>query len=189
MRQLMCTMLAASLIACSSTGGGGTTTAAVPVSVVAQGTTGGSAMPGMRIVDVNTGQKTTFAATRDAVWARVIAAYDTLGLPISFKDDARYSIGNDQIKARRAIRKVQLRDAVDCGSDLNGEKAETYEIRLSIQTAVAAMPDGSSELTTTVSSVGKSPTFSNSEINCPTKGAFEREIVKFVRKGLGLADR
>jgi hypothetical protein len=180
----------AGLGACSSTGGGGTTSAPVPVSVVTQGTTGAAMGGGLGIVNTSQGQTVTLAASRDAVWARVVAAYDALGLPIAYKDDAKYLIGNDQIKARRAIRGIQLRDAVDCGSDLNGDKAETYEIRLTISSTVAAAADGTAELTTTVSSVGRSPNFGgNSDVNCPTKGAFERAIAKYVRKELGLGDK
>jgi hypothetical protein len=180
----------AGLGACSSTGGGGTTSAPVPVSVVTQSTTGASMGGGLSIVNTTQGQTVAIAGSREAVWTRVVAAYDALGLPIAYKDDAKYVVGNDQIKARRAIRAVQMRDAVDCGSDLNGDKAETYEIRLSISSTVAAAADGTAELTTTVSGVGRSPSFGgNSDVNCPTKGAFERAIAKYVKRELGLGDR
>ena len=171
---------------CASGGGG---TAPVPVTVSAQngaGVIGG--MAGVTMMVGTSGQKATVAAPRDAVWAKLPAAYESLGLPLSFKEDAAFRLGNDQIKARRALNGVQLRTIVDCGSDLNGEKAELYDIKLTIETSVAAVGDAA-ELTTMVSALGRSPMSGGNEVPCSTKGELERRILRYVRTQLGLADK
>lgn len=175
--------------ACGSTGGA-TGTSPVPVTVSAQGATLASGMAGMTMMIGGTGSKATIGASRALVWARLPAAYESLGLPLSVKDDAAFRLGNDQIKARRAINGVQMRSIVDCGSDLNGEKAETYDIKLTIETTVATTksPD-SSEVTTTVSALGRSPNFSNNDVTCSTKGELEKRILRNVRLQLALSEK
>ncbi len=186
LRLFACTIVVA---ACGATGGA-TGTSPVPVTVSAQGASLASGMAGMTMLVGGTGQKAMIGASRAAVWARLPAAYESLGLPLSVKDDAAFRLGNDQIKARRAINGVQMRSIVDCGSDLNGEKAETYDIKLTIETTVAttSSPD-SAEVTTTVSALGRSPNFSNNDITCSTKGELEKRILRNVRMQLALSEK
>lgn len=177
-------VLTGALTGCASGGGA----SPVPVTVSAQngGVIGG--MSGVTMMVGSSGQKATVAASREAVWAKLPAAYESLGLPLSFKEDAAFRLGNDQIKARRSLNGVQVRTIVDCGSDLNGEKAESYDIKLTIETSVAAVGDAA-ELTTMVSGLGRSPTSGGNDVSCSTKGELERRILKFVRAQLGLADK
>jgi hypothetical protein len=186
--RLMPLCCAGVLAACGSTGGGSAGAAPVPVTVSAQngGVIGG--MSGVTMMVGSSGQKATIAASRDAVWAALPAAYEALGLPLSFKEDAGFRLGNDQIKARRALNGVQMRTILDCGSDLNGEKAETYDIKLTIETSVAAAGDAA-EVTTMVSGLGRSPNFGNNDITCSTKGELEKRILKHVRTTLGLTGK
>ena len=178
------------LCACGPTGGGSAGASPVPVTVSAQqGGTIGS-MSGVTMMVGSAGQTARVGASRDAVWAKLPAAYESLGLPISVKDDARFRIGNDQIKARRALNGVQMRTIVDCGSDLNGEKAENYDIRLTIETTVAQGATADvAEVTTVVTGLGRSPNFGNNDVACTTKGELERRILRYVRTQLGLTEK
>jgi hypothetical protein len=177
------------LAACSQSGSSAGA-APVPVTVSAQqgGTTG--SMAGVQMMVGSVGQTARVGASRDAVWAKLPAAYESLGLPLSFKEDARFRLGNDQIKARRALNGVQMRTIVDCGSDLNGEKAENYDIRLTIETTVAqGSTADAAEVTTMVSALGRSPNFGNNDVPCTTKGELERRILRYVRTQLGLTEK
>lgn len=188
MRSSIATLIAiaTALTGCASGGGG---TAPVPMTVSAQNGAGlNGGMSGVTMLVGSIGQKATVAASRDAVWAKLPAAYESLGLPLSFKEDAAFRLGNDQIKARRALNGVQLRAIVDCGSDLNGEKAETYDIKLTIETGVAAVGDAA-ELTTMVTGLGRSPMSGGNDVSCSTKGEIERRILRYVRVQLGLGDK
>jgi hypothetical protein len=177
------------LSACGSTGsGGGTSPVPVTVSATQGGTIGGLA--GVRTMVGSAGQTARVGASREAVWAKLPGAYESLGLPLNFKDDTRFRIGNDQIKARRALNGVQMRTILDCGSDLNGEKAETYDIRLTIETTVAPGSSAdTAEVTTMVTGLGRSPNFGNNDISCSTKGELERRILRYVRTQLGLTEK
>jgi len=184
------TAVAVVLSGCSSTGGGGGAPLPVPVTASAQRGGGSGSMSPLTMVVENTGQKATVGASRDDIWAKLPGAYESLGLPLSFKDDARFRLGNDLFKARRAINGLQMRALLDCGSDLAGEKAESYEIKLSIETTVASSnTPGSAEVTTTVSGLGRSPSYGAGDVNCGTKGELERRILQYVRVQLGLKER
>ena len=172
--------------------GGAVTTGGAPVTVATQSVGGGAGggLANTTIVSSNVGQSTRIAAPLEVVWARMPAVYEALGLPLSMKDDAARRLGNSQIKVRRALNGIQMRSIVDCGSDLNGEKAESYEIRLTIESVVAAGDDASSAtVTTMVSGVGRSPQYNNSDVNCSTKGELERRIARGLRTQLGLPEK
>ncbi len=175
--------------ACGSTGGA-TGTAPIPVQVAAQNVTGAPIMSGVTMLVGSTGQKAIVGASRDAVWARLPAAYEALGIPLSIKDDAAFRLGNEQVRARRQLNGVQMRTIVDCGSDLSGEKAESYDIKLTIQTTVSpgATPDFA-EIVTTVSALGRSASIGTQDVNCATRGELEKRIVRHVRAGLGLTEK
>lgn len=186
------TLLCGSVVllgACGSTGGS-TGTAPIPVTVSAQGATLASGMAGVTMMVGGTGQKAVVGATRDAIWAKLPAAYESIGIPLSVKDEAAYRVGNDQFKVRRVLNGVQMRSIVDCGSDLNGEKAESYEIKLTLETMVetTSTPD-SSAVTTTLTAFGRSPTFNNGDVPCGTKGELEKRILRYVRTQLGLSEK
>jgi hypothetical protein len=181
--------VALTLAACGSTGGGAGT-APIPVQVTAQSVTGTSGMAGMTMVMGSTGQKAIVGASREAVWAKLPAAYQSLGMPLSIKDDAAFRLGNQQIKARRQLNGVQMRTIVDCGSDLNGEKAENYDIKITIETTVSPGPTpNASEVATTLTALGRSPSLGTQDVNCSTKGELEKRILRYIRSELGLTEK
>jgi hypothetical protein len=186
---VVCTALLGCAISGCNQSGASAGSAPVPVTASAQNILVG-AMPGMTMMVGGAGQTARVGATRDEVWARLPGAYEWLGLPLGFKDDARYRLGNDQIKMRRALNGMQVRTLVDCGSDLNGEKAESYEIRLTIETTVSVGPTAAAaDVTTTVSALGRSPSFGNGDVTCSTKGDLEKRILRYVRVQLGLSEK
>jgi hypothetical protein len=188
-RHLLLLCGSALLSACGSTGGTAGASP-LPVTVSAQGATLASGMAGVTMMVGGSGQKAVVAASRDAIWAKLPGAYEALGVPLTVRDAAAYRLGNDQVKVRRALNGIQARSIVDCGSDLNGEKAETYEIKITIETTVAiAGSADSSEVTTTLSAFGRSPTFNNGDVQCGTKGELEKRILRHVRTQLGLSDK
>lgn len=189
MRSRFTLLMVPALIAGCSSGGApaaGSAPAPVPVSAASGG--GNAGLQGVTLVVGGTAQTVTLAAPRDAVWAQLAAAYADLGIPLTYKDDAGFKLGNEQFKARRAIKGLQLRTALDCGSDLSGEKAETYELRITIESSVAAT-GGGSELTTNVSALGRAASTSGADVTCATRGEIERRIQRYVKTQLGLPTR
>lgn len=186
----LCLALASvgSLTACGATGGAGAP--ATPMSVAGIGSNTVSGVSNMQVLVGGSEQRAVVRASREAVWAKLPAAYEWLGVPLTDRDDTAFRLGNTQLRVRRALNGLPLRSLVDCGSDLNGEKAETYDIRLTLETTVTSTgaPDVA-ELTTSVTAVGRSPNFNNGEINCSTKGELERRILRHVRTQLGVLEK
>jgi hypothetical protein len=179
--------IAAACAGCSSTGAAPAGSSPAPVPVSAQSGGGNSGLQGVTLVVGGNAQTITLPAIRESVWPQLAAAYESLGIPLTYKDDAAFRLGNEQFKARRAINGLQLRTALDCGSDLTGEKAETYEIRLTVESSLAASTNGNAtDLTTNVSGIGRSASVSGSDVTCSTRGEIERRIQRFVRMQLGL---
>lgn len=179
---------AAFLAGCSSGGTPASGAAPAPVPVSAASGGGNSGLQGVTLVVGGNAQTVALAAPRETVWPQVAAAYADLGIPLTYKDDAGFKLGNEQFKARRAIKGLQLRTALDCGSDLAGEKAETYEVRLTVESSLAATAGGS-ELTTTVSAIARATSTSGADVTCSTRGEIERRIQRYVRTQLGLPAR
>lgn len=188
MRHVLAACAAATLAACASTGTPapvGTAQTQTTAQVNIAGSATASSLGTM--VNQNTGQSAAIAAAPDAVYAALVGAYETLGLPLSFKDDAQRRAGNLGFKSRRNAGKIPMRFAVDCGEDLNGPKADTYEITLSIESSVAANASSTgSDLLTVVNASGKPVTTSGAEIPCSTRGEIERSLVKAVNAKLGV---
>lgn len=165
------------------------TPGAAPVAQTAQvniAGTGTSSALGA-VVSGNLGQANAVEAAPDAVYAALVDAYQQLGIPMSYKDDARRRAGNVGLKARRQVGKIAMRFAVDCGEDIAGPKADTYEVTLSIESSViAGETAGTSTLATVVNGSGRPVSVSGADVNCSSKGEIERSLQKAVKAKLGL---
>lgn len=165
------------------------TPGAAPVAQTAQVNISGTATTTAlgQMVSGNLGQSSAIEAAPDAVYAVLVDAYQQLGIPLSYKDDARRRAGNIGFKARRQAGKVPMRFAVDCGEDVSGPKADSYEVTLSIESSViAGEAAGTSTLGTVVSGSGRPVSVSGADVNCSSKGEIERSLQKAVRAKLGL---
>ena len=186
LRSLIVAPAVVTLAACAS--GGSTTPGAGPTPTTAQVNVagGGTAQAIGSVVTVNEGQRNVINAAPDAAYAALISAYETVGIPLSYKDDARRRAGNIGYKARRVAGKVPMRFAVDCGEDLTGPKADTYEITMSVESVISAGESaGTSTLLTVVNASGKPVSFSGAEVNCTTRGEIERRLQKAISDKLG----
>src|SRR5438067_607602 len=70
---------------------------------------------------------TTFSFPLDRVWKALPAAYDSIGLPLTIMDSKQHQIGNQGIKLRQKLGKVQLSKYMDCGSSQNTPSADTWD--------------------------------------------------------------
>ncbi len=186
LRSLIVAPAVVTLAACAA--GGSTTPGAGPTPTTAQVNVagGGSASSIGSVVNVNEGQRNVVNAAPDAAYAALISAYESIGIPLSDKDDARRRAGNIGYKTRRVAGKVPMRFAVDCGEDLTGPKADTYEITMSVESTVTpGETAGTSSLLTVVNASGKPVSFSGADVNCTTRGEIERRLQKAVTEKLG----
>ena len=125
----------------------------------------------------------SFFATPDAVWGALPAAYESLGVPISMSNAADRTIGNGGFNARRRLGGVPLVRYIDCGTTQGGPSAETYDIRIVINSAVKP-GEAATTLSTTVEAMGKPVAFSGEYIRCSSTGALEARIADAVKARL-----
>ena len=122
-------------------------------------------------------------ATADAVWQALPSAYESLGIPLSTSDDASRTLGNAGFNVRRRLGTVPLVRYIDCGSTQGGPSAETYDIRLVVNSVVRP-GEGSTSLATTVDAMGKPVAFSGEYIHCSSTGVLEARIADAVKARL-----
>ena len=125
----------------------------------------------------------TFLTTPEAVWDVLPAAYESLGIPISMSDAGARTLGNAGFNVRRRLGSVPLVRYIDCGTTQGGPSAETYDIRLVINSVVRA-GEASTTLATTVEAMGKPVAFSGEYIRCSSSGVLETRIADAVKARL-----
>ena len=109
------------------------------------------------------------------VWSRLVAAYDSLGIPVNISNQSQGLLGNDGFKLRRRLKDVPLTRYLDCGSTQGGPSAETYEILLSVKTQLLPA-DGGFTATTLVDASGKPVALSGGYVKCGSTNRLETRI-------------
>ena len=174
--------LAQSLAACAAAPPGGVapTVAALPVG----GSGGASRGVGLEVTTRNDGSQAVFAADPAAVFAALEASYIALAIPLSKRDDSARMLGNDGIRMRRQLGRIELRRAFDCGGTSGMPNSETYTIIAGITTSVAADPEKGSVITTVIDASAENPNYPGSGVRCSSTGTLEEAIVKEIRARL-----
>lgn len=175
-----CAALAITACASAPPGGASTAVASSPVG----GTGGASRGVGIEITTRNEGAQSTFAADPAAVFAALEASYVALSIPLSKRDDAARMLGNDGIKMRRQLGKIELRRAFDCGGTSGMPNSETYTITAGITTTVLADPTKGSVITTLIDASAENPNYPGSGVRCSSTGTIEEAIAKEIRTRL-----
>ncbi len=169
------------LTACASAPPGGASTRVSSAPIGGGGSTRGV---GLEMTVRNDGAQSSFAADPSAVFAALEASYIALAIPLSKRDDAARMIGNDGLKIRRQLGKIELRRAFDCGSSGGIPNSETYTITLGISTTVVAEASKGSVITTVIDASGENPNYPGSGVRCSSAGSIEEAIAKEIRTRL-----
>ena len=179
---LLLAVAATTLTACASAppGSGPGSVAAQPVG----GSGGASRGIGIEVTTRNEGAQSTFAADPAAVFAALEGAYVTLQIPLSKREPAALILGNDGLKMRRQLGKIELRRAFDCGGTSGMPNSETYTITAGIVSSVVADPSRGSVVTTVVDASASNPNYPGSGVRCSSTGTIEDAIAKQIRTSL-----
>ena len=108
------------------------------------------------------------------VWQTLPQVYYELTIPVETRDSAHRLIGG-AVSARRSLANKPLSRFVDCGTTAVGPNANSYNVRLNVQTQV----DSAGAAETTIRSL-VSATAANDggiTVRCASKGDLERLIV------------
>ena len=117
----------------------------------------------------------------DAVWKIMPAVLDSLAVPGDFLDPASHTIGNRGLKLRGKLGKVPLGRYIDCGTTQIGPNAESYNITLTLTTALAPLAGGGTSMTINMEASAKPLAFSQEPFHCSTKGALEERVVNLAK--------
>jgi hypothetical protein len=140
-----------------------------------------SAMIGSTRSDRVTAQPTSYGAAIEApasaVFDGATQAYKDLGIELTFRQPSNLSLGTTFLRVKNRLGDLRGSRIFDCGSDLRGDRADTYEIKASMETRVTpGATNGTATLTTTVLAVARNNTTSNIEVTCSSRGELERRI-------------
>jgi hypothetical protein len=173
------------LLAACASGQAGTVAAAGTTRAIAVGASGGSKSGvGLEVTAQAIGQEFPLPTPPAPTFVALETAYETLGIALSRRDLAALTIGNDGLKMRRKLGKLELRRLFDCGGTSGMPNAETYTITASIVSTVVPRQGSGSVLTTVVDASAENPSFPGSGVRCSSTGALEEAIVNQVRAQL-----
>ena len=155
-----------------------------PAIAAASGSTGARGV-GIELTTRVEGVDASFPVGPDEVFAAVRDAYAALSIPLSRDEPAQRTIGNDGLRARRVIGKLETRRLFDCGGTAGAPNAETYQLTVTIISSVRSDGGTGSVLTTVVDGSGINPNFASSgAVRCSSTSSLEDAIAKDVRTRL-----
>jgi hypothetical protein len=120
----------------------------------------------------------------DKVWGTLAPVYEALAIPLTIADPATHTIGNQGMRAHHRLGDVRLSEYLNCGDSQGGQSADTYEVNMSVVTALTTNASGGTTITTTVDAMAKPGSFSAEFSRCATTGRLESRIVQLVEARL-----
>ena len=149
-------------------------------------TEGTMAVPTTRIVgnggsiEVHTGTSVgknvvIVQGTPKEVWSLLVAAYDSVGIPVNISNPPQGVLGNEGFRIRRKLKDVSLTRYLDCGNTQGGPSAETYEVILAVKTQLLPVDQGVSA-TTMVDASARPVSLSGNAVRCGSTGRLEARI-------------
>ena len=118
-------------------------------------------------------------APLERTWQALIAAYDSVGIPVNNSVPGQGILGNHGFKLRRRLKDVALSRYLDCGTTQIGPNSETYEIFLMIKTQLQPVTGGTRAVTSLEAS-GKPIAVAGNYVNCSSTGRLEARIGELI---------
>ncbi|HEV7588489.1 MAG TPA: hypothetical protein VGO40_10270 [Longimicrobium sp.] len=114
----------------------------------------------------------------DSALARLRAAYDLAGIPVTVLDPANGRVGNSRLVIRRALNREPLSTFVDCGHSMTSVHADQDQLTLSIVSTIRPVAGGGSMVETLLTGSAADRTSGNvADMQpCSTKGVLETRL-------------
>jgi len=117
----------------------------------------------------------------DATWSALQSVYASLEIPLTFRDEAKKSLGNASFRTRRRVGSVPMIRVVDCGGESGMPNAETYDVTLEVSSLVQPTGDGTTRLETLVQgSARRASSGGTNDVRCSSLGGLEKKISEMV---------
>ncbi len=176
-------LLAAVLCGCASAGSGTTSGDTTPRQATIL--MGGSSMSGPTptiMGDRPVASSATIAASPADVWAAVKKVYDKFDIPVTIENPAAHQLGNDNFVKSHQLAGHPMTQFADCGSGMEGPKASSYRMYLSLLTSVAGDGKGATVVQTTFVAMGQDIAGGSTDrIPCGTTGRFESLVLEQIK--------
>ena len=187
MRVRPCLLLV--LVGCASSGGsGGRGGDPLPTAGPASTTTT-IVTPATGAADVKTYRDdravaTTINAPADRVWGALFAALQELEIPPGTVDTRRRLYGHDAVEPKNGrIAGMRVPLLLNCGTSSTGVPlAQTYRVRLSVNSVVVPEGDVRARVETRVGGSAASTAVSGTSVACGSTGALEKRIAELVKE-------
>ncbi len=142
----------------------------------------GGASVAMNMVNESTAVGTLVRGSVDVTWSALQSVYASLDIPLSFRDEARRTLGNEAFRTRRRVGSVPMIRALDCGGESGMPNAETYDITMRVSSSVVPTGDGNARLQTLVeASAQRASGGSLTDLRCTSIGGLENKIAEMVQ--------
>ncbi len=115
------------------------------------------------------------------VWDALPKAYNALTIPTTSVDNAKRSISGEATANRQYLRR-SVSQYLDCGSSITGSNADSYPVRLSLQSRVDSLAPGTSRLHTRLEAIAST---NSGTKRCSSSGVLEHLIAAQVKEQLG----
>lgn len=130
------------------------------------------------------GESVVLAPSPD-VWKVLSDVFEQLEIPVTRSDPRVPEIGNLGYPARR-IEGKRMGTYIDCGTNLGGQLANSYEITLSVMTRLTDGPTGTTVVTTIVDANGVPRATSGNQVHCQSREVLERRVAEIIAEKLGV---
>jgi hypothetical protein len=122
----------------------------------------------------------------DVVWPHLLAAYAAFGLTVNVRDEARFSAGVSEHRARRRLGDQPLSRYFSCGRTMTGDVADQANLRIRMASVLRALPEGRSELRTSAAAFAVSLDGAGRDrFDCTSVRSLETAIGAFVAEAVG----
>ena len=122
------------------------------------------------------------AAPKD-VWAATQKVYASLEIPVTVENPLAHQLGNANFYKTRQLAGESMTRFVDCGSGMDGPKAGSYRIYMSLLTTIDPDGNGGSKVQTTFVPMGQDVSGGGTDrIPCGTTGRFEELVLGKIKE-------
>lgn len=136
---------------------------------------------GMTTVNDANASSTVVNGSVDATWSALQSVYASLEIPLTFREEAKKTLGNSSFRTRRRVGSVPMIRVVDCGGESGMPNAETYDVTLDISSLVQAEGTDKAKLQTLVQgSARRSASGGTNDVRCTSIGGLEKKISDMV---------
>jgi hypothetical protein len=131
--------------------------------------------------------KAELSAPPATVWLAAKQVYTSFDIPVTVDNPSAHQLGNADFYKSRQLAGRSMAQFVDCGSGMDGPKASSYRIYMSLLTTVVTDGKGGTRIQTTFVPVGQDMSGTSSDrLSCATTGKLEALFLEKVAALVGV---